>query len=190
MKLSAKVKGGLAWAGLVVILAVPAADLLFGKPEDASANLAITSDARQVAPAPVTAPAANAPATDPIQTASTELEPVQRLLDKGKKLPSYISDADEVEAPKPVAVQPVVPAAPKPPVTPAAKPPVAVASLAPATETPPVPLPRSARPHKPVAVTTPASREAADRRREQPWRSVVRPSIRSRSAMGTRVKMT
>ena len=39
MKLDAKLKGGLAWAGLVVILAVPSADILFGKSDGkASAN--------------------------------------------------------------------------------------------------------------------------------------------------------
>ena len=48
MKFDSKVKGGLAWAGLFVILAVPSADLLFRKPTTPAANLAITSDTAPV----------------------------------------------------------------------------------------------------------------------------------------------
>lgn len=141
MKLDAKVKGGLAWAGLVVILAVPAADMIFGKPDGNTAATAVTADA-PAGTAGVRAPAlAPAVATDSIQTASVEGDSaVDRFVKSGKKLPSYISDADQVQ---PVATTPAVKA-------PAVKPPVAVTApaavaTAPAA-TPPVPLPRSARP--------------------------------------------
>ena len=43
MKFDAKVKGGLAWAGLIVILAVPAADIIMGRFADV--HIASFSDA-------------------------------------------------------------------------------------------------------------------------------------------------
>lgn len=151
MKLDAKVKGGLAWAGLVVVLAVPAADMIFGKP---AANTAATVSAETATTATGTkAPALKAPvaSTDPIQTASVDEAPVvDKFLKSGKKLPSYISDADEV--------QPVANATPAK--TPAVKPPVAVTT--PTTvataqqEDPPVPLPRSARPQATQVAALPA----------------------------------
>lgn len=152
MKLDAKVKGGLAWAGLVVILAVPAADILFGKSDGTSASAAVTADAQAGKPA-IKLPALAAPAkTDPIETASvTSEDPVDKLLAKGKKLPSYISDAEEgeVATKPPVQMKPIAPAAQP------AKTPTEVASVAPA-ETPPTPLPRSARPKTTEVASLPA----------------------------------
>lgn len=150
MKIDAKVKGGLAWAGLFVILAVPSADILFGK-SDPSAGTAITADTRQVKPV-LAVPASK---TDPIETASAAGgDPVDKLLKQGKKLPSYISDADEVSVAKPAVVRPIVPAAATTEET------TEVASLAPATETPPLPLPRAARPQvDTVAVAVPAEEQ-------------------------------
>jgi hypothetical protein len=156
MKFDSKVKGGLAWAGLFVILAVPSADLLFGKPTAPAANLAITSDTAQVKPV--------VPATktelksDPVQTASVDTpatansdDAVDTYLNKGKKLPAYISDAGTTPAAKPAA----------PALTLPVKAPVEVASVSPVQETPPVPLPRTARPVTKVASVpaTPASAE-------------------------------
>ena len=153
MKLDAKVKGGLAWAGLVVILAVPAADIMFGK-SGGTAATAVTTDTSATATG-AKAPALKSPvATDPIQTASVDEAPVvDKFLRSGKKLPSYISDADEV--------QPV--ATPAPAKAPALKPPVAVnaptaVASAPA-EDPPVPLPRSARPQATQVASLPAAEE-------------------------------
>jgi hypothetical protein len=140
MKLDAKVKGGLAWAGLIVILAVPAADILFGKPGASSATATAAVSTSQTAGKPALV-LPQAPATDPVQTASTgEGAAVDKFIQSGKKLPSYISDADEVATtPAPVKVQPVTPAA-------TTTAPTEVASIAPTEQTPPVPLPRSARP--------------------------------------------
>ena len=142
MKFDSKVKGGLAWAGLFVILAVPSADLLFGRDDAPAANLAVTSDTAQVK-APVAVPAGQTELkADPIETASITAppaksdDPVDTYINKGKKLPAYISDADSVPAVKPAAPALVVPT----------KPPVEVAAINPVLETPPVPLPRSARP--------------------------------------------
>lgn len=147
MKFDSKVKGGLAWAGLFVILAVPSADLLFGKDKAPAANLAVTSDTAQVK-APAVVPASK---TDPVETASIDTpaaktgDAVDTYLNKGKKLPAYISDAGSAPAVKPAT-----------PVT-VAKP-VEVAAIAPVQETPPVPLPRSARPvaAAPVVAAVPA----------------------------------
>ena len=146
MKLDAKLKGGLAWAGLVVILAVPSADILFGKSDGkASANTATVADVGEVK----TTPAAK---IDPIETASVGTkDPVNVYVNKGKKLPSYISDGNDVAAETPAVLKPA----------PVAEP-TEVASIAPASETPPVPLPRGARPKwtnvasTPAAVSTPA----------------------------------
>lgn len=137
MKLDAKLKGGLAWAGLVVILAVPSADILLGKSNgSATANTAsVAEPAKTVATKPVLAQPKGS--VDPIETASVDgKDPVKVYIDKGKKLPSYISDADAAST---TSVKTV------PATTDAAKP-VEVASASPTTETPPVPLPRSARP--------------------------------------------
>ncbi len=158
MKLDSKVKGGLAWAGLFVILAVPSADLLFGNDDAPSANLAVTP----TAPKPVV-PAAKAELmpvlkADPVETASIATpaaksdDPVDTYLQKGKKLPSYISDADTAPAVKPAV-----------PVTPV-KQPVEVAAINPVQETPPLPLPRDARPKAaavPVVASVPAVTPAA-----------------------------
>ena len=147
MKFDSKVKGGLAWAGLFVILAVPSADLLFGKPTTPAANLAVTSDTAQVK-APAVVPATK---TDPVETASIDTptaktgDAVDTYLNKGKKLPAYISDADSAPAVKPAT--PVIVAKP-----------VEVAAINPVQETPPVPLPRSARPvaTAPIVAAAPA----------------------------------
>jgi hypothetical protein len=155
MKFDSKVKGGLAWAGLFVILAVPSADLLFGKDKGPNANLAITSDAAQVKPVvPAAKPAGK---VDPVETASTTVpaaksaDPVDTYLNTGKKLPAYISDANATPAVKPAA----------PALTLPVKQPVEVASVNPVQETPPVPLPRNARPVAKVASVpvTPAPAE-------------------------------
>ncbi|WP_055045195.1 hypothetical protein [Devosia sp. A16] len=162
MKLDGKVKGGLAWAGLVVILAVPAANMVVGNQTSGTANSVTTSDAGAGKPLLKVPAAATPAATDPIQTASatTSEDPVDKLLSKGKKLPSYISDGDSAAPTKPSASTTDKPAAPvklKPisPTTPI-KAPTEVATLAP-TETPPVPLPRDARPKATAVASLPAA---------------------------------
>jgi len=151
MKFDSKVKGGLAWAGLFVILAVPSANLLFGNEKTPAANLAVTSDTAQVKPALVVPAPRTELKADPIETASIAVpnansdDPVDTYVSKGKKLPAYISDADSVPATKPAV-----------PVT--VKRPVEVAAINPVQEIPPVPLPRSARPvaKAPVVASAPA----------------------------------
>jgi len=155
MKFDSKVKGALAWTGLFVILAVPSADLLFGKDSGPKANLAITSDTAQVKPV---VPASKSELkTDPVQTASVDApaansaDAVDTYLNNGKKLPAYISDAEATPAVKPAA-----------PVT--VKAPVEVAALSPVQQTPPVPLPRSARPivNAPLVASVPVAPAAGE----------------------------
>ena len=162
MKFDSKVKGGLAWAGLVVILAVPSAEMLTGKPADRAASL--TSDLTPVKDLPVkdlsvkTGPVG---ASDPMETASVETatveapvlsDPVEAYVEKNKKLPSYISDGGGIETETPATVK--QPVGVKPLVAP-----TEVASIAPA-ETPPVPLPRSMRPKATVVASLPAEEPA------------------------------
>jgi hypothetical protein len=148
MKLDGKVKGGLAWAGLVVILAVPAANMVVGNPTAGTASTAVTADASVTKPA-LKLPAAKPAATDPIETASVTIEdPVEKLLAKGKKLPSYISDGDNASTPAPVTLKPVKPAAP-------VTAPADVATVAPAETNPPMPLPRDARPKATAVASLP-----------------------------------
>lgn len=173
MKINPKVTGALAWTGLVLVLAVPAADMLGGKPD---ASVLLTSDTAQlgdtssapVVPRPVTpAPAADRVAALP---AATGDDPVADFVRSGKPLPSYISGVPATApaptaATKPPAVKPgTVTINPdgtisRPTETATVKPaaPVGITPVVPAAETadvatikpelvPPVPLPASLRP--------------------------------------------
>lgn len=161
MKINPKVTGALAWTGLVLVLAVPAADMLGGKPE-ASTNL--TSDMDQVRTSsvtPVAKPAAK-PVVPAIETAAVGDDPVTEFVKSGKTLPSYISGNDS-----PAVETATVPVAPvkkpgtitinpdgtidRPSTAPAVTAPTGVASVPKVVA--PVPLPASARP-KPQTVTT------------------------------------
>lgn len=148
MKLDARVKGGLAWTGLFVVLAVPSADILFGDrdraPATTSASASIeTSPQTSVVPA-LKLPAKPGSAGGNAPVVANSADPVDAFVKAGKKLPGYISDGDVA----PVAV--TSPVAPKS--TPDATDPIEVASL---PREVPVPLPRTARPAVPVAVTLP-----------------------------------
>jgi hypothetical protein len=177
MKLNSKVTGGLAWAGLVLVLAVPSADMLT-KPSANSAT--ITSDMDAVETASITpavqaaAPAAVkpvVPVVKPVVPATRQVAAgnnvVEDFISSGKKLPSYISDAPAATAQQPAAVKPVT--APSVPATAAVKPDgtfadqaeAKLASVQPAMQvTAPVPYPASKRP-KPTAVATAASASEA-----------------------------
>jgi hypothetical protein len=165
MKLDGKVKGGLAWAGLVVVLAVPAADMIFGKSDATTAAAAVSADASAATgtKAPALKPAV---ATDPIETASVDGDKaVDKYIKSGKKLPSYISDADAVQ-----------PAATTPVKTPAITPAPAIVASAPA-ETPPIPLPRDARPKTTQVASLPAEEKPliVDEKRVQQNQAAVKP---------------
>jgi hypothetical protein len=144
MKLDGKMKGGLAWAGLVVILAVPAADMLVGKSgaNTAATATAVTASVPSAKPT-LKLPVAKTPAvtsTDPIQTASVQDGAVvDKFVKSGKKLPSYISDGDAVATETKQPVPTLKPVTTTPAISPTE---VATAPVG----DPPIPLPRSARP--------------------------------------------
>lgn len=139
MKLDGKLKGGLAWAGLVVILAVPAADIALGPRDSARTVTAVPAETATVEKPKLDAPAKAT--TDPVQTASTGADPVTTYLDKNKKLPSYVSDGGTgaTDTASLSGGDMATQAGPAPKASDGAASP-AIAAV------PPVPLPRSARP--------------------------------------------
>lgn len=177
MKLNSKLTGGLAWAGLIVVLAVPSADMLMGKGGDAAKEPGTTSGTEAVRTAVVTpaatkpvftAPAATTPAKVPaIETAAKGADPVETYVQSGKKMPSYISDAPaetaaEEPAPTTKLVVPGVPSQTQTQIA-ATKPPVAGTSVDVANVkqmhpelVAPIPYPASKRPRTPLTATTPA----------------------------------
>lgn len=168
MKLNSKLTGGLAWAGLVVVLAVPSADMLMGRGDAATTTPAGKDAIRTVTPVTVKAPAtATAPVKVPvIETAAKSADPVDTFVQSGKKMPSYISDAPASTAPaKPASVpQLVAPGVPsqtassKPPVaTTGSIKPVEIANVAVREMHPdlvaPIPYPASKRPRVPLTAS-------------------------------------
>jgi hypothetical protein len=168
MKLNPKLTGGLAWAGLILILAVPGADMLTQQPADSANTMTTGVDPESTAVvAPVPAAAGEA---EPAQVAGTD--PVDGYLSSGKKLPSYISDAPaELAVTQPPAtvrvVAPTGPAADEPKVAtvpqvkpvvaaPAATDPVEVASVDAARPVliAPQPYPADKRPIAPQVIVT------------------------------------
>lgn len=175
MKLNSKLTGGLAWAGLIVVLAVPSADLLMGKKDGDSVKT--VTPVESTTPA-ITAPAVVAPASTaaeaPVKPLSVRTiaidkdgDPVETFVQSGKKLPSYISDAptDQASAKPtttPTLVVPGVPGSVKPVENPEPTTDVALAPTFDDTLVAPTPYPASKRPrpgiNRPVtevATTTP-----------------------------------
>ena len=149
MKLDARLKGGLAWTGLFVVLAVPSADILFGDrdrvPATTSASASIETAAQTSVVPALKLPAKPGTTGSNAANVASSGDPVDAFVKSGKPLPDYISDGDTA----PVAVTaPALPAG-----TPAETDPIEVASL---PREVPVPLPRTARPAVPVAVTVPS----------------------------------
>lgn len=187
MKINPKVTGALAWTGLVVVLAIPAANMLTGEPE---ARVNLTSDTQQVktataAPAakPAAKPVVPSVETKPAAAASASSgDPVADFVKSGKKLPSYISGNDApvvndvattpaapVKKPGTITINPdgtiqkPATTVPAPSVTPAQP---EVASIKPQLVAP-IPLPASARP-KPQLASQPQTVTALPVPAEQP----------------------
>ncbi|MEQ1770947.1 MAG: hypothetical protein ABL879_14015 [Devosia sp.] len=140
MRLNSKLSWGLAWAGLALVIAVPSADYLSGKPQTAAV---ITSDTDVLQTASIT-PAETAPVAPVVAPRTIELAPP--------------ATSSLTLAPMPVATSTPTPVKPAPAIT--AVEPVApetkVASIAPAPKMPPFPTPVSERP------TLPAEQPASD----------------------------
>ncbi|KKB79999.1 hypothetical protein VW35_05950 [Devosia soli] len=157
MKIDRRLSNGLAWAGALLVVGIPAADYLsaaFAGPSNAS--LAVVDAAAEpvvqtaaVDPKPTAAapkPSAPVPQTRPeITTASTGTA-VDAFVQSGKPLPSYITGGESTAKPAAVAKpattawqattpSPTTPAAPATqPATAATPSPVTLASTPPATE--------------------------------------------------------
>jgi len=173
MNIDRRITNGLAWAGVLLVVGVPTADLLsaqfMDKPTAAApAQVAVIQEvapvpaplsqrpsapvvkpATQVAvvapAAPVAAPVVVKPAVTP---ASQTADAVDAFLQSGRPLPSYITGAGAPAAPTQTAATPPV----RTPIitTPVAVDPVEVAAIPP-QKIAPVPMPLSMRP-KPSAV--------------------------------------
>jgi hypothetical protein len=115
MKLNRRVTGGLAWAGLALIIGVPSAGALF---PDRSTDKAMLMDAKQAdasksaAVQPVKAKAT--PPAETTQNTVASVDPVKDFMSSGKSLPSYISGGNSQDAAPaaPVMTQPVATQAP------------------------------------------------------------------------------
>lgn len=172
MKMDRRLSNGLAWAGALLVIGIPAADYLTGTFANNGAPSLALVDADPVAPpetAAVVPPAAAKPveqaaeAPEPVPAAGSQAvaatsDPVQGFLQSGKELPSYITGGGVPTAAAPAqppAKPATVPVAPKPAqavATPAPAPAVApqpteqVAALPPKVA--PTPMPLSMRPRQ------------------------------------------
>ncbi len=165
MRLNSKVTWGLAWAGLALVVAVPSMDFLTGKGGTEKAAT-MTSDMDAVKTASVeTTKTATTKVTSKgvtIIPAGTPVgeDPVDKLLAKGKKLPSYISGGDETASAEPVKAAPrvVVPATTSNTQVGPQDEPTEVASIDPNPEpVAPQPYPLSMRPHWTASSTSTAT---------------------------------
>lgn len=142
MRLNSKVTWGLAWAGLALVVAVPSADFITGKLGGGNTAAVITSSTDAVKTSSVTTTVTDqgvlitpvSKSGKPADVAATN-DPVDALLQKGKKLPAYITDGGTTE--------PAVPAAKA--ALPVSAEPTQVASIDPAPVAP-TPFPSWARP--------------------------------------------
>ncbi|MVS98734.1 hypothetical protein [Devosia marina] len=163
MQIDRRITNGLAWAGAVLVVAIPAADAAlrqFG-PTD-TPQIAVVE--KQSAPAPTPPVQAPEPALaaepDPIETATTTINPpvaksdaVDSFLQSGKKLPSYISDGSptartQSEHTQTAALAPAEEEVTKPAPTPEPEPvatlPTKVVTFPTPVSQRPAPVPRSA----------------------------------------------
>lgn len=166
MKLNSKLTGGLAWAGLIVVLAVPSADMLTKPQPAASAHLTSDMEALQTAstattPAKVEPARLVVPAISSTGASAAAKDPVDSYVSSGKKLPSYISDAPaEQAAVEPKTVTRLVVPAPTATTQPtlevaAVEAPAAGAATVVVPDVAPIPYPASMRPKTQVAAAAP-----------------------------------
>lgn len=173
MKIDRRITNGLAWAGVLLVVGVPAADYVSGHfmgDRGAAPQVAVIEPAAEIpANSGQNAAASAQGATNATQVAGGNA--VDTFVQSGRKLPSYITGGSDTPAPAKPAVTPPTPAkpvatAPTTPVTTApARPPIVttpatpqpdatnpVAALPPA-KIAPVPMPLSMRPRSVATVT-------------------------------------
>lgn len=171
MKLDRRLTNGLAWAGALIVIGIPAADYLTGTFSNGGTPSVAVVDAKPETPAASqNKPAASVtPAEKPAAIANAG-DPVGGFVQSGKPLPSYITGGDAPAAatkpaatampqpvsPKPATTQPSRPAETATPPATATRP--AISTAAPAEQvaalppkTAPIPMPLSMRP-RPVSV--------------------------------------
>ncbi len=175
MQIDRRITNGLAWAGAALVIGIPVLDFAMRQvspetpravvvaPEVAeeAAAPAVSSTAEPSAPSQAATPSAQtetvAP-TQPQQTASASGDAVDRFIETGRPLPSYISGSEP--APTPAATAPVTPApAPAPVATPT---PAAETPARPVIQTP-VQTEPSAPPAVAVTMPTPVSQRPPSR---------------------------
>lgn len=173
MQIDRRITNGLAWAGALLVVGIPVADLLSAQLLGGRETAAQVAVIEPVAPVPAPASqrpeqvAETAPAK-PVQVAeaaakpaSNASDPLNAYVQSGRKLPSYISDAPAETAPAATPAPATAATEPAgPPVTapaPVATDPIEVASLPPG-KIAPVPMPLSMRP-KPMAARAPSPSE-------------------------------
>ncbi len=183
MQINRRITNGLAWAGLIVVVAVPVADAVSGqlmgeRPQVAVATVAdaapLPAPLSQRPNKPVIETAAVTPAKPAVPVAAKPAagsNPVDSFLSSGKALPSYITGGDAAPAqavttPAPAVTEPAVapaqtaavPGKPAMPASPSTSNPVEMAALTPARIAP-VPMPLSMRP---TPVTQPLATNGVD----------------------------
>ncbi len=161
MQIDRRITNGLAWAGAVLIIVIPAADAAlrqFG-PSD-SPQIAVVEEqpapATAMQPEPVETPAPT-PEPDPVSTASASpqtagSDAVDSFLQSGRDLPSYISDGSQTERTESAALTPADESVAEPATTPEPEP---VAALPTKTVTFPTPVSQRPAPVPRSAVATP-----------------------------------
>lgn len=172
MKLDRRLTNGLAWAGALLVVGVPAADYLIGRFEQGQSEQVAVVDAGNSlsTAAPVDMETAGADGR-PEETAvaarpAADRDAVQNFIDSGRPLPSYITGEDvppaaapvEVAkapeatetAPAPAVVTPPPVAVATPPASEARPPIETVAAVPPKVA--PIPMPLSMRPKAPAAI--------------------------------------
>lgn len=162
MKMDRRLTNGLAWAGALLIIGIPAADYITGAFAGAGTPSVAVVDADPVAP-PVVPPAASKPVVADAPTAAptsapkpqavaSASDPVSTFQQSGKPLPSYITGGDSPSAvapAKPAVQQPAQAVTTPAPVTATPAPVEQVAALP--AKAAPTPMPLSMRP-QPVTV--------------------------------------
>ena len=159
MQIDRRILNGLAWAGVALVVGVPLADYVSGKFGDEAPQVAVIEPA---APAPVTPPPAATetavvapakPAADPVSKPQAQTaDVVDKFVQGGRPLPSYISGGDAPAAPAQTATTPTRPVITTTP-APVVIDPVQVAAI---PKVAPIPMPLSMRP-MPVAVVPPSA---------------------------------
>lgn len=208
MQIDRRITNGLAWAGAFLVVGIPAADFLLRQMNDAPPQVSVVQEEKTaqsvaevpVTPAPAASPAPVAPAAPVAETpvaeeaapaakpASTGDAVIDKYLQSGKDLPSYISDGGSVQKPaetKPVEVAKPAAETPKPQqtqaVTPAPTPAPVETAAVPRTKLVTLPTPVSERPPS-VATARPVVSEPAPIVAQQPAIAPQQPVIVTPSA--------